>query len=196
MALSPPAAPIERTALTTELRIVSYAIDDAQLLTAEVQAEYGRRYGGDGDISPIDLHQFDAPNGHFAMIYVDDVPAAMGGWRRGGPAGATDAEIKRMFVRPDFARRGLARQVLAELERSAAAAGITRLVLETGTAQPEAIALYRSSGYADVPAFGFYADYDDSVHLAKDLTKPDASRPPAGHEASGSVGPAPRRLDR
>ena len=163
---------IEGTTLTSELRIASYASDDAQLLTAEVQAEYARRYGGDGDISPIDLHQFDPPHGHFAMIYLDDVPAAMGGWRRGGPAGRSDAEIKRMYVRPAFTRRGLARIVLAELERSAIAAGITRLVLETGTAQPEAIALYRSSGYVDVPAFGFYADYDDSVHLAKVLVRP------------------------
>ena len=153
----------------TDLRVVSYASDDAQLLTAEVQAEYGRRYGGEGDISPIDLHQFDAPEGHFVMIYVDEVPAALGGWRRGGPDGATDGEIKRMFVRPAFARRGLARTILAELERTALAAGITRLVLETGTAQPEAIALYESSGYATIPAFGFYADYDDSVHLAKTI---------------------------
>jgi GNAT superfamily N-acetyltransferase len=146
---------------------VSYGTDDAQLLTAEVQAEYGRRYGGEGDISPIDLHQFDPPGGYFVMIYVDDVPAAMGGWRRGGPAGESDGELKRMFVRPAYARRGLARAILAELERTAAAAGITRLVLETGTAQPEAIALYLSCGYVEIPAFGFYAAYDDSVHLGK-----------------------------
>lgn len=135
-----------------------------------MQAEYGRRYGGDGDISPIDVHQFDAPDGHFVMAYVDDVPAAMGGWRRGGPHGRSDAEIKRMYVRPLFARRGLARALLAEIERTASAAGITRLVLETGTAQPEAIALYSSSGYEPIPAFGFYAGYDDSVHLGKTLT--------------------------
>jgi GNAT superfamily N-acetyltransferase len=134
-----------------------------------VQQEYARRYGGEGDVSPIDLHQFDPPNGHFVMVYVDDVPAAMGGWRRGGPAGDTDAEIKRMYVRPAFTRRGLARTVLSELERVAADRGITRLVLETGTAQPEAIALYLSSGYVEIAPFGFYADYDDSVHLAKPL---------------------------
>ncbi|MCL8250711.1 GNAT family N-acetyltransferase [Aeromicrobium fastidiosum] len=154
---------------TVDLRVVSYGSDDAQLLTAEVQAEYGRRYGGDGDVSPIDVHQFDAPDGHFVMAYVGDEAAAMGGWRRGGPEGATDGEIKRMYVRPAFARRGLARAVLAELERTARSAGITRLVLETGTAQPEAIALYTSSGYGPVPAFGFYAGYDDSVHLGKPL---------------------------
>ncbi len=75
-----------------------------------------------------------------------------------------------MYVRPAFARRGLARAVLAEIERTAQDAGVTRLVLETGTAQPEAIALYGSSGYEPIPAFGFYAGYDDSVHLGKTLT--------------------------
>jgi GNAT superfamily N-acetyltransferase len=158
------------TAPTYDLRVVSYGSTDAQLLTHEVQDEYRRRYGGEGDVSPIDVHQFDPPDGHFVMIYVDDVPAAMGGWRRGGPAGHRDAEIKRMFVRPAYARRGLARAVLAELERSAIAVGIDRFVLETGQAQPEAIALYRSQGYVDIPAFGFYAGYDDSVHLGKILT--------------------------
>ena len=156
--------------LTHDVRVVSYATDDAQLLTAEVQAEYRRRYGGEGDISPIDVHQFDAPDGHFVMIYVDDVPAAMGGWRHKDDLPRPgDAEIKRMFVRPAYARQGLARTILAELERSALEAGHTRLVLETGDAQPEAIALYTSSGYEHIPAFGFYADYDDSVHLAKQL---------------------------
>jgi hypothetical protein len=42
-------------------------------------------------------------------------------------------------------------------------------VLETGIEQPEAIALYRSAGYVDVPSFGYYIDHDNSVHLGKDL---------------------------
>ena len=32
------------------------------------------------------------------------------------------------------------------------------MVLETGTMQPEAIALYTSSGYEPVPGFGYYKD--------------------------------------
>jgi len=105
------------------------------------------------------------------MVYVDDVPAAMGGWRRHAPlAEWEDAEIKRMYVRPAYQGRGLARLILAELERTAAEAGITRLILETGLAQPEAIALCRSAGYVDVPAFGYYAAEPDSVHLGKPLT--------------------------
>ena len=153
-----------------DIRAVRYDAPDPQILAAEVQVEYARRYGGTGDISPMEADHFAPPRGAFFVLYVDDVPAAMGGWRRGGPNGDDDAEIKRMYVRPEFQRRGLARAMLAHLELMAVADGITRFVLETGTAQPEAIALYRSSGYADVASFGFYAAYDDSVHLGKTLS--------------------------
>jgi GNAT superfamily N-acetyltransferase len=151
-----------------DLRVATYHGDDAQLLTAEVQQEYVRRYGGAGDVAPIDTSEFDAPHGAFFMVYVGDVPAGMGGWRRHGDDG--DAEIKRMYVRPAFQRRGIARAILERLETTARAAGYSRLILETGLEQPEAIAMYRSAGYEDVPAFGFYAAYDDSVHLGKRLT--------------------------
>ncbi len=136
------------------------------LLTDEVQGEYVRRYGGEGDINPLDPAEFEPPHGRFFLVYVGDEPAAMGGWRRHGD----DAEIRRMYVRPQFQRRGLARVLLDEIERTAAEAGFSRMILETGQAQPEAIELYRSAGYDDIPAFGFYADEELSVHLGKHLT--------------------------
>lgn len=164
-----PASISDSPAVNHELRVAAYDGADAQLLTAEVQQEYVRRYGGEGDTAPVDTTEFDGAGGAFFMIYVDDVPAAMGGWRRHGDDG--DAEIKRMYVRPMFQRRGLARALLAHLEASAAAAGFTRLILETGLAQPEAVALYRSAGYEDVPAFGFYASEPLSVHLGKRIVQ-------------------------
>jgi ribosomal protein S18 acetylase RimI-like enzyme len=63
----------------------------------------------------------------------------------------------------------LARRILAGLEKDAAAEGRTRMVLETGMAQPEAIALYTSCGYAPIAKFGYYRDYPDSVCLGKSL---------------------------
>jgi GNAT superfamily N-acetyltransferase len=154
---------------------VSYALevvryDDARvvLLTAEVQAEYGIRYGGDGDVSPMDAAEFAQPNGLFLLATLGGEPVAMGGWRRGGPLRG-DAEVKRMYVRATHRQSGWARRVLAELERTATAAGVLRLVLGTGNKQPEAIALYRSCGYTDIPGFGHYADAPDAVHLAKGM---------------------------
>jgi GNAT superfamily N-acetyltransferase len=130
-----------------------------------VQQEYILRYGDEGDINPIDAAEFVPPVGQFFMVYVEGEPAAMGGWRRHGE----DAEIRRMYVRPRFQRRGLARAVLDRIEQTAAEAGFTRMILETGSVQPEAVALYRSAGYVDIPAFGFYAGEELSIHLGKVL---------------------------
>ena len=86
----------------------------------------------------------------------------MGGWRFRPDVrelgGSVSAEIKRMYVVPPAQRRGLARAVLAHLEATAAAAGADTMVLETGLEQPEAIALYESSGYDAVTPFGYYQD--------------------------------------
>ena len=155
------------------VEVVEIRYDDPviQALTREVQAEYGRLYGGDGDTSPIDPEQFVPPRGVFLLASLDGAAAGMGGWRLGGPADG-DAEIKRMYVRAGRRRGGVARQILAELERTAARAGVKRLVLETGTAQPEAIALYRSAGFSGIPAFGHYACSPDAVHLGRVLGGP------------------------
>jgi ribosomal protein S18 acetylase RimI-like enzyme len=64
----------------------------------------------------------------------------------------------------------MARKVLNHLEATAAAAGADWMVLETGSPQPEAVALYRSSGYQPIPAFGHYATSARSIHLGKRLT--------------------------
>lgn len=157
-----------------ELRVVSYDHEDAEALTSAVQAEYVRRYGGEtGDASPVSPEEFAHPNGLFVVGYVNDVAMAMGGWRWGGPH-VGDAEIKRMYVADAYRGRGHSRQVLQALEESARSRGVTRLVLETGTAQPEAVSLYTSAGYGPITKFGYYAAYDDSVHLGKVLDAPDA----------------------
>jgi ribosomal protein S18 acetylase RimI-like enzyme len=77
-----------------------------------------------------------------------------------------------MYVAPAGRGRGLARRVLAELEASARAAGVARTILETGTKQPEAIALYTSSGYTRIPGFGVYANEPDCRCFAKPLDVP------------------------
>lgn len=144
------------------LRIEHVAITDAaaQALIAEVQAEYVELYGGP-DETPLEPAMFEAPAGAFFVGYLGDVPVAMGGWRirpdvpRLG--GACSAEIKRMYVARAGRRMGLARAVLAHLERTAAEAGADTMVLETGLAQPEAIALYESAAYEPVEKFGHYA---------------------------------------
>lgn len=63
------------------------------------------------------------------------------------------ASVKRMWVAPSVRGLGLGRRLLADLEATAAARGVRTLRLETNEALTEAIALYRSAGYREVPPF-------------------------------------------
>ena len=84
--------------------------------------------------------------------------------------GHVTAEVKRMYVRSGARRRGVARALLIRLEEEAWRLGIGRLVLETGVRQPEAIRLYESHGYVEIPLFGQYVTSGTSVCYQKFLT--------------------------
>ncbi|MCX5082286.1 GNAT family N-acetyltransferase [Streptomyces sp. NPDC056121] len=156
------------------LQRVSFGHPDAIKLNDRVQLEYAERYGDDGDVTPLDPTMFDAPRGLYLIAYDDGgTPLATGGWRtqdrndEGYSDG--DAELKRMYVTPEARGLGLARRILAALEDDARAAGRSRMVLETGLKQPEAIALYGSSGYTPCGKFGHYRFEELSRCFAKAL---------------------------
>jgi GNAT superfamily N-acetyltransferase len=148
--------------MTADVRIEQVPIThpDAQLLIEEVQQEYVARYGGP-DRTPYDPGEFEPPAGAFFVGYRDAVPVMTGAWRFRPDvtrlASSRPAELKRMYVVPAARRAGLARLMLAHLEATARAAGADVMVLETGTAQPEAMALYLAAGYEPVEPFGHYA---------------------------------------
>jgi hydroxymethylpyrimidine/phosphomethylpyrimidine kinase len=177
-----PVEPVE----PVELRRVSYQDPVAQRLVAEVQQEYVRRYGGP-DQAPLDPAEFAPPGGLFLVAWLAGVPTGCGGWR--WLAGTDTVEVKRMYVAPAGRRRGLARAILAELERTAAAAGANRAMLETGIVQPEAIALYTSSGYQPVPGFGYYAGRPRSRSFGKTLAAAPATAPDTGPDGRPGAGP-------
>jgi GNAT superfamily N-acetyltransferase len=144
---------------------VDYGHPDAMLLIEEVQAEYVVRYGGP-DVTPLDPLMFLPPAGSFSVGYLElegrRRPVSSGAWRAHDDVEVfgtrRTAEIKRMYVAPAARARGLARVMLAHLERTAAETGFEAMILETGTAQPEAMALYESSGYTPIASFGYYKD--------------------------------------
>lgn len=80
------------------------------------------------------------------------------------------AEIKRMFVDPDFRGRGIAGLILAELERWARELNFTRSILETGLRQTEAVKLYQKENYRVIPNYGQYIGVENSVCMEKELT--------------------------
>ena len=112
-------------------------------------------YGGEADIGPTrEAAMFVEPDGVFLVVRDDEGSAvACGGIAR---FDAERAELKRMYVVPAVRGRGLGRRVLVELEGAARRLGYAAVVLETGDRQPEALALYESSGYERIPCYPPY----------------------------------------
>jgi GNAT superfamily N-acetyltransferase len=150
--------------MTLEVHSAPIDSDDAQALLEELDAEYVRRWGH-GDDAQIVPDEFVLPRGEFFLATLDGEPVGTAGWRLDRGV----AEIKRMFVKPSAQRHGVARAMLNAVERSAIHAGVATLVLVTGELQPEATALYRSSGYVDIEPYGIYADGPSATFLGKQL---------------------------
>ena len=97
-----------------------------------------------------DDHELTPPAGLLLVATLHDDPVGCGAVKFRGTA---PAEIKRMWVAPAARGLGLGRRLLAELEAAAAARGVRTVRLETNRTLAEAIALYRSAGFGEVPAF-------------------------------------------
>ena len=136
-----------------------------RLLRQAQQDELRERYGDGSEESGT------APTGEDIAVFM--VARELSGEAVGCGAlrqlDATTAEIKRMFVPVAHRGRGIAREILAALEDFARVEGWTRLVLETGDLQHEAIGLYESAGYHRIPKFGEYVDVEISICFGKDL---------------------------
>lgn len=138
--------------MSVVLREVGYDHPDAVALIAAMGHELDLRYG-DGGLSPATAADF-LPPGVLLVADLDGLPVGCGGLR---PYGADAGEVKRMYVDPAVRGKGVARSLLAALVAHARQVGMRRLLLETGTEQPEAVALYEREGWTRIPAFGHYA---------------------------------------
>jgi putative acetyltransferase len=137
----------------------------AQALIGELDADLLTRYPGQWihGLHPQDVVD---PDFIFVVARLGGEPVACGALRKL----ETDvAEVKRMFVRGAFRKRGFSRQVLQFLESTAQSCGYRTLKLETGTLQPEANGLYESSGYKPIPPFGEYVGNPFSICFEKRL---------------------------
>jgi putative acetyltransferase len=112
----------------------------------------------------LDIDALERPDVRFLVARADGRAVGCGAYRR---LDAEHGEIKRMFVSPAMRGARIGQAVLAALERHAQADGLTRLSLETGISQPEAIGLYRKAGYATCEPFGTYRSDPLSLFMTK-----------------------------
>jgi GNAT superfamily N-acetyltransferase len=147
------------------VRAVDWDDPAAEALRAAQRVEIAARYGRpDSEPGPAPTA---ADIAHFVVaVDPDGTPLGCGGLR------ALDArigEIKRMYAVPARRGTGVAAAVLRALEDHARARGWAWLRLETGNAQPDAVAFYAKHGYRPIPRFGHYADEPTSLCFEKAL---------------------------
>jgi putative acetyltransferase len=114
----------------------------AQSMYLAAVDELGRRYGPGDDEWQIDPHEFEPPNGIFLVARLDNHPAGCVAVRSISDPALHLGEVKRLWVRPDLRRSGVAADLMSRVEERSREAGYLQLYLETGDAQPEAQALY------------------------------------------------------
>jgi GNAT superfamily N-acetyltransferase len=176
---------------------------DAALLRERQQAEIAERYGepdegtfhAESSVANVVVREDGVP---VAFVAVRDVSGTQDG--RGGEHPVGTGEVKRLYVEPAHRGRGHARTAMRTAHESAVEAGLRRLVLESGTLQPESIDLYLSLGYVPTETYGHYAGHPLSRCFALDLPSgvdpgraSDAGPPvPAGRGPTTAVAGAPR----
>lgn len=154
---------VERLLRATMVRIAveDPTSQDARWCIAQYFSELNTRF--EGGFNPAlsisaDAAELTPPAGALILARLEGRPVGCGAikFREGAPA-----ELKRMWVAPDARGVGLGKRLLAELERLGRGRGATALRLETNAGLREAVALYRSSGFDEVPAFNDepYAQY-------------------------------------
>ena len=163
-------ADVERLLLPS---LIDFAVEDpaskdARWCLAQYFAELNTRFDAGFDPSrgisaaPDELV---APQGAFVIARLRGRPIGCGALKFHG---RSPAELKRMWLAPEARGLGAGRRLLAELERLARSARVRVVRLETNRSLKEAISMYRSSGYREVPRFNDepYAHHWFEKHLA------------------------------
>ncbi|MCY7345217.1 MAG: GNAT family N-acetyltransferase [Pyrinomonadaceae bacterium] len=130
------------------------------LLDLDLQVRDGEEHSFYAQFNKIDAIR------HVVVAYENETAVGCGAFKEYEKG---TAEIKRMFVRLESRGRGIAGEILAELETWAKELNFTRCILETGVKQPEAIRLYQKSGYETMTSYGQYLNVENSVCMKKSI---------------------------
>lgn len=114
-------------------------------LDARFRDGFDRGKGGTDD-----LDEYVAPRGCLLLARLFGRPIGCGALRTFAPGAG---EIKRMWIAPEARGLGLGRRLLQELETIARRRRLQTVKLDTNGTCTEALALYRSAGYREIPRF-------------------------------------------
>jgi putative acetyltransferase len=121
----------------------------------------------DGEDHPFHAQYNKIDKIKYAVVaYVNDKPVSCGAIKK---YSSDTMEVKRMYSLPESRGKGIATEVLIELEKWTKELGYEKCILETGKKQPEAISLYKKNGYKLIPNFGQYVGVNNSVCFEKEM---------------------------
>lgn len=100
------------------------------------------------------------------IAYVDEFPVGCASLKRYNEG---CAEVKRVFIKPEYRNRGISKKLMMRLEDLARKAGYQYLILESGEPLVAAMALYRKIGFEVIPNYGQYVGMSDSICMRKKL---------------------------
>ena len=103
---------------------------------------------------------------HVVLAYENKIPLGCGAIKE---YDTNTMEVKRMYTSPESRKKGIATKILTELEKWVFELSYGRCILETGKKQPEAIGLYKKSGYTQIPNYGQYSGVENSVCFEKEI---------------------------
>jgi len=150
------------TGMTYNLTILPSGSEEITEMSVALHHDLELRYGKGS------IEDFIEENGEMLIFYAvqngDNGFTACGALKH---FNGETAEIKRMYVKDEHRGQGLSKLILRELEETAAGMNYKRIILETGTKQPEAMNLYEKSGYTKIKAYGRHKDDPDSVCYEK-----------------------------
>ncbi len=159
---------------------VNPAHPDAEALMALLDAEVLDIYHGtDVETGALSDELKTAFNGVFLVARRSGAPVACGGVLV--MDGAT-CELRRVYALSEERGTGLARELIARLERAASERGMSRILLETGDRQARAIAFYEALGYRHIPPYGVHAEKWWAVCFEKRIMPADVTFEPASPE--------------
>lgn len=130
---------------------------------ASLLDEHLKKINGENDDFFSKLNTSDTLS-HVIVAYIDKIAVGCGAFK---PFSEKEAEIKRMFVIPEFRGQGLGRKILKNLEYWAEESNFDFCILETSKDMPKAIELYQKAGYSAIQNYGPYKDVENSVCMKK-----------------------------
>ncbi len=136
-----------------EVAVEDPSSDDAQFCIDQYFREIDARFDNGFDPSIANsagVDELTEPAGLLLVARLRGDPVGCGALKFHG---TSPAEIKRLWVSAGARGIGLGKRILTDLERRAAANGAAAVQLDTNRNLTEAIAMYRSSGYVEIPAF-------------------------------------------